>query len=188
MESQKPSQVKPSHCLEELPPGNGISSAPIRKKSGHRPATLVPRSKTELQFYQLFRWLTNFKGQSSPPICFLLFICLVMQQCSSEEHGFILSRTFITALQTLESKALRMNKCRLSSKTNLQTLAWMNKYETSRTSGGYRWCVVRMLSERSPVFLNWHPETRQKPGNMTNVSTEHRAQSTDGTELRECGP
>lgn len=123
MESQKPSQVKPSHCLEELPPGNGISSAPIWKKPGHRPDTLVPRVKTELQFYQLFRWLTNFKGQFFSLICFLFFICSVMQQCSSEAHGFILSRTFITALQTLESKALSMNKCHLSLKTNLQTLA-----------------------------------------------------------------
>lgn len=84
---------------------------------------LYPEAKLSCIFTSCLDGLLISRVSPPPPICFLLFICLVMQQCSSEEHGFILSRTFITALQTLESKALRMNKCRLSLKTNLQTLA-----------------------------------------------------------------
>lgn len=123
----KPSQTKP------LPGGASpqvmaFPAHPYGKSLATGQPPLYPEAKLSCSFISCLDGLL-ISRVSSPhpppptPICFLLFICLVMQQCSSEEHGFILSRTFITALQTLESKALRMNKCRLSLKTNLQTLA-----------------------------------------------------------------
>lgn len=121
----KPSQTKP------LPGGASpqvmaFPAHPYGKSLATGQPPFYTEAKLSCSFTSYLDGLLISRVSSPPPptpICFLLFICSVMQQCSSEEHGFILSRTFITALQTLESKALRMNKCRLSSKTNLQTLA-----------------------------------------------------------------
>lgn len=106
-------QAKPkqANAWRSFPRGMALSEHPYGKSLATGQPPLYPEAKLSCSFASYLDSLLISRVSFISPSVFLLFICSVMKKCSSEEQGFIFSRTFIIALQTFVSKALSMNKC-----------------------------------------------------------------------------